>query len=731
MDEKQAAECEVSTSGTVTVQGVALKSVEDVREADLDPRISVSTHPTGTELDQSFVQKVARSLHPSKHQTVDQEHQREEPEPIYVEFEDGDTRNPVNFPRSKKWAITLLACFSTMLASLAAGSYNQGFPSMTRDLNCTSFQATVGLSLYALGFGVIPLFTASFSEEFGRYPLYLFSAVGFLLMYLAVALAQNIQTVLIARFLQGSFGSTGATMVGGTIADIWTPQERGLPMCIFAVVALGFTGVGPMFAGWVEMNSNLQWRWIQWIQMIICAIYLVLVPLIIRETRSSIILRRLAKRIRKETGDNRYRARIEEEHVSLLKLMHVACTRPIHLLVTEPVVASFSLWIGFAWGVLYCMIESISAIFRDIYGFNAGQTGSVYATMLKNFASRGPEARLYFACIAGIGIPSGMFIYAWTSFPSVPWIAPAIGITVFVWAAFTVYLAVFTYLADCYGPFASSALAGQSLCRNLSATAFPLFTQQMFNTLSYKWANTMFGCISLMMMPIPFDRLHRFSFSMGRKSVVAVDFREWLWNRSVNLNSVYGHIDTATTFWDFAVLKADLDRLGFTFKIDLNLAAPMAEAVKQAFFKSSTFAVVGASKDQTKFGTKVLKWYQERKLDVTPVHPVSTPSIYSQVQPTIPLLKKESELEGIAAIKSIEELPSPSTTSISVITPARVTLDVLKKAKELSVPTLWLQPGAEDAEVVAYIKDNLGDRVVYGGPCILVEGDVMRARSQL
>jgi len=61
-----------------------------------------------------------------------------------------------------------------------------------------------------------------------------------------------------------------------------------------------------------------------------------------------------------------------------------------------------------------------------------------------------------------------------------------------------------------------------------------------------------------------------------------------------------------------------------------------------------------------------------------------------------------------------------------------VTLDVLKKAKDLNVPGLWLQPGAESEEVVSFIKENgLEDRVIYGGPCILVEGDNLRAKSQL
>lgn len=59
---------------------------------------------------------------------------------------------------------------------------------MTRDLNCTEFQATIGISVYALGFGLPPLVTASLSEEFGRQPIYICSGVGFLLFTLMIAL---------------------------------------------------------------------------------------------------------------------------------------------------------------------------------------------------------------------------------------------------------------------------------------------------------------------------------------------------------------------------------------------------------------------------------------------------------------------------------------------------------------------------------------------------------------
>lgn len=59
---------------------------------------------------------------------------------------------------------------------------------MIRDLNCNQLQATLGLSLYPLGFGVVPLVTAALSEEFGRNPLYIVSTFIFWMMHLGVAL---------------------------------------------------------------------------------------------------------------------------------------------------------------------------------------------------------------------------------------------------------------------------------------------------------------------------------------------------------------------------------------------------------------------------------------------------------------------------------------------------------------------------------------------------------------
>ncbi|KAI0027942.1 NAD-P-binding protein [Vararia minispora EC-137] len=136
----------------------------------------------------------------------------------------------------------------------------------------------------------------------------------------------------------------------------------------------------------------------------------------------------------------------------------------------------------------------------------------------------------------------------------------------------------------------------------------------------------------------------------------------------------------------------------------------MQTAIQKTFLSSPLFAVIGASKDQTKWGTKVLQWYQQRGLPVTPIHP------------------KEAELEGLATVRDIAELPEPTRTSVSVITPPVITLGILQKAKDAGIPALWLQPGVADDAVITFVQENgMEDRVIYGGPCILVQGDGIRS----
>lgn len=119
--------------------------------------------------------------------------------------------------------------------------------------------------------------------------------------------------------------------------------------------------------------------------------------------------------------------------------------------------------------------DAIPSPYPRLTVFLAMSVGGILATVLSIYQekiairlgkmSNTPEGRLYFACIESILMPIGMFWFGWTSFSSVPWIVPSIAVGCATMGIFSVYLAVFNYLADTYHRYASSAIAAQSCCK--------------------------------------------------------------------------------------------------------------------------------------------------------------------------------------------------------------------------------------------------------------------------
>ncbi|TEA14353.1 hypothetical protein C8034_v010665 [Colletotrichum sidae] len=152
------------------------------------------------------------------------------------------------------------------------------------------------------------------------------------------------------------------------------------------------------------------------------------------------------------------------------------------------------------------------------------------------------------------------------------------------------------------------------------------------------------------------------------------------------------------------------------------------EATARAFFSQRFFAVVGASSNPAKFGHKIFAWYLNRDIPATPINPTSA---------TVNAAGRDHP-----ALASLAALPSPKHTSVSIITPPAATLKVLREAKELGVPAVWLQPGTFDDAVLEYARGEGGfEAVVAGfgggtvggeGWCVLVDGDrALKAAGKL
>lgn len=135
--------------------------------------------------------------------------------------------------------------------------------------------------------------------------------------------------------------------------------------------------------------------------------------------------------------------------------------------------------------------------------------------------------------------------------------------------------------------------------------------------------------------------------------------------------------------------------------VGTGVTSALMQAKVDAFFAAGgPYAVVGASSSRDKFGNKVLRCYQDSKLEVFPINP------------------KEETIEGIRAYTSLSLLPK-RVTGISVITPPKVTEQVVKDAIAAGVKFVWMQPGAESAAAVAE-AEKAGLVVIADGTCILI-----------
>jgi MFS transporter, DHA1 family, multidrug resistance protein len=109
---------------------------------------------------------------------------------------------------------------------------------------------------------------------------------------------------------------------------------------------------------------------------------------------------------------------------------------------------------------------------------------------------RAQEWRLRPALIATMGLPVGLFMFAWTANSTIHWIAPTIGITIFATSVYIVLQCIFIYIPMSYPQYAASLFAGNDFCRSLFAFGTIMFSRPMFINLGIGKGVSLLGGLS-------------------------------------------------------------------------------------------------------------------------------------------------------------------------------------------------------------------------------------------
>lgn len=96
------------------------------------------------------------------------------------------------------------------------------------------------------------------------------------------AVAKNIGTELVGRFIDGVAGSAFLSVAGGTVGDMFNRNELQAPMMVFTASPFIGPPVGPMMAGFI--NQYASWRWTFYVLIIWSAVMLGLITALVPET---------------------------------------------------------------------------------------------------------------------------------------------------------------------------------------------------------------------------------------------------------------------------------------------------------------------------------------------------------------------------------------------------------------------------------------------------------------
>ncbi|CAO2647530.1 Nn.00g084520.m01.CDS01 [Neocucurbitaria sp. VM-36] len=379
-------------------------------------------------------------------------------EPYLVTWDgDADPLNPRSMTSLRRWTIVLICSASSLCVTCTSSLYTSTYSQLKPEFGTSRLVCTLGLSLFVMGLGTGPMILSPLSEFFGRRPIYIGSLTFFLIWMIPCAVAQNIQTMLVARFLDGLAGSAFLSVAGGTVGDMFGKHELSAPMMVYTAAPFIGPEIGPLIGGFIVENTT--WRWCFYVLVIWSGLQLVLIVLFVPETYHPVLLRRKAIRLREETGNQEWIAPIEKMHRSVAKTVLWSCVRPFQLLIFEPMCLNLCILSAILLGILYLFFGAFPLVFQNNHGFSIAQTGltflgllvgmltgictdpiwrRIYNRLVRQREEQGgepggsePEFRLPSTIVGSWVVPIALFGFGWTTYSTVHWIVPIIFSAVF------------------------------------------------------------------------------------------------------------------------------------------------------------------------------------------------------------------------------------------------------------------------------------------------------------
>ncbi len=181
------------------------------------------------------------------------------------------------------WLIVGIISIATFMEVLDTAIANVSLDHIAGSLSVSPDESTWVLTSYLVANAIIIPISGWLSNVIGRKRYYMLSVMLFTAASLLCGLAPNIETLVLARILQGIGGGGLAPSEQSMLADTFPPAKRGQAFAAYAFVIIVAPVLGPTIGGWV--TDNYSWHWIFLINVPIGIISLFLVNTFVDEPK--------------------------------------------------------------------------------------------------------------------------------------------------------------------------------------------------------------------------------------------------------------------------------------------------------------------------------------------------------------------------------------------------------------------------------------------------------------
>lgn len=188
-------------------------------------------------------------------------------------------------PAPTQWGFIVLIGALTAITPVAVDMYLPALPAMGAEFNVSPARTQATVASFLAGLAVGQLIYGAASDRLGRRGPILFGMVLFVAATVACALAQNVEQLILARFVQALGGSAGQVVGRAMVRDSFDHRETARALSLMMLII----GLGPVLAPMAGSALLLAggWRVMFWTIAVLGAAMGLIAFWRLKETRSA------------------------------------------------------------------------------------------------------------------------------------------------------------------------------------------------------------------------------------------------------------------------------------------------------------------------------------------------------------------------------------------------------------------------------------------------------------